>query len=246
VPDPFQIQLGPDVFILACGFVFLGAIVQGTMGMGFGQVAAPVLLLVEPGFVPGAVLVMGLLAASVPALREWRLIKPPELGLALAGRLAGAVAAAYMMVFVLSRDQFSLVFAALVLAAVGLSLSAWRARPSPAALLCAGTFSGFMGTFTSIGAPPMGLVYQNNPGPQVRATLNGFFALGIVVSLAALAVYGRLGLQDLVLAAWLLPALIVGIWCARYLTGVVDKRFRSLMLLMCTATAVLIVGKTLL
>jgi uncharacterized membrane protein YfcA len=61
-----------------------------------------------------------------------------------------------------------------------------------------------------------------------------------------LAAYGRLGLQDLVLAGWLLPALILGIWCARYLTGVVDKRFRSLVLLMCTATAVLIVGKTLL
>ena len=42
--------------------------------------------------------------------------------------------------------------------------------------LIAGLLSGFMGTITSVGGPPMAMVYQNMPGPKVRA---GFMLIPI-------------------------------------------------------------------
>ena len=98
----------------------------------------------------------------------------------------GALAAAQILMLIPSRDGFSLLFAGLILAAVALSLARWRVRPTRRSLLVAGTLSGLMGTVTTIGAPPMGIVYQHAPGARTRGTLNAFFALGALVSLGAL------------------------------------------------------------
>jgi len=39
-------------------------------------------------------------------------------------------------------------------------------------LLIAGGLSGFFGTLTSIGAPPLALVEQGEKGPTIRGTLS--------------------------------------------------------------------------
>lgn len=239
------LEVGALTYVAAVVIVFAGAFVQGTFGMGFGQVAAPVLLLVDPQFVPGSILFMGLAAACAPAYRDRRNIQPKELGVALSGRILGAIVAGHIMAYVIDRELFSLLFAAMVLLAVGLSATSWKVQPTNGALFTAGGLSGIMATITSIGAPPMGLIYQNRPGPNARATLNAFFALGVAASILTLLAYGLLGLKDLMLAAILVPGLALGSWMSRYGTGFVDRRFRPLILSLCGIAAILIIIKTL-
>lgn len=243
--DPSFPEIAPLAYALALAIVFCAAIVQSALGMGFGQVAAPLLLLVNVDFVPVPIIIMGMVVASVNALKGRADIVVSELGFALGGRISGAIAAGFVMVLLVDQTSFSLLFAALILVAVGLSLGKWHVLPSPKMLLLAGTASGFLGTITSVGAPPMGIVYQNSPGPHVRATLNAFFALGTVASLLSLGWFGLLRSDHLMLAIALAPALLAGIWISKYLTAFVDRRFRMLVLLICVISSLSIVWNAL-
>ena len=59
--------------------------------------------------------------------------------------------------------------------------------------MLAGATSGVLGTATSIGGPPMALVWQNSSGPKLRGTMSGFFLVGSVLSIAVLAITGGVG-----------------------------------------------------
>src|SRR5260370_12998045 len=59
-------EMTPDVVIAVAGlFVALGGFVQSGVGLGLGLVAAPVVTLLDPALMPGAMLVAG---ASLPLL----------------------------------------------------------------------------------------------------------------------------------------------------------------------------------
>ena len=91
-----------------------------------------------------------------------------------------------------------------------MSLGRWRVLPTPRNLVAAGALSGYMGTLTSVGSPPIGLVYQNMPGPRMRATVSAFFMLGAGFSIVTLAAVGRFTLAQVVTCAWLLPPVVLG------------------------------------
>ena len=238
-------QIGPAALAGALAIVFVAAVVQTSVGMGFGQVAAPALLLVDAAFVPAPVIIMAVAVGAAGALRERSAIATDELAFALGGRVIGAGAAVALLAAISGADAFALLFAGLTLFAVAMSLSRWRVLPSRPALLVAGTFSGLMGTITTIGAPPMAIVYQHAPGERTRTTLNAFFALGALVSLAALAAAGLLAIRDFALAALLSPGFAAGAWAGRHATGFVDRRFRPLVLTVATLSAIVIVARTL-
>ncbi len=80
----------------------------------------------------------------------------------------------------------------------------------PRNLVFAGAVSGFMGTITSVGAPPMALVYQEFAPPRLRATIGAFFVAGAVGSLAVLAMVGRFGMHEIVLGLALVPPMLIG------------------------------------
>ncbi len=55
----------------ACAIVFLAAMVQASVGMGFGQVAGPSLLLIDPRFVPGPVIAMAIVVGAARVALGW-------------------------------------------------------------------------------------------------------------------------------------------------------------------------------
>ena len=234
-------EIIPSAYAMALGVVFIAAIVQSALGMAFGQVAAPLLLLINTDFVPVPILIMGMAVATLSSVNGRREVALGELGLALSGRIVGSVVAALVLVHVAGQTAFSLLFAGLVLLAVGLSLGKWHVVPSRKILLLAGSASGFMGTITSVGAPPMSIVYQHSPGSKVRATLNAFFALGTVASLAALGWFGLLRRDHLMLAITLASALLAGTWVSKHLTSFADRRFRKLVLGICVVSSLAVV-----
>ena len=57
-------------YLVALAAVIVGAVAQGSVGFGFGMLAAPVLALVDEELVPGAVLLLGLTVAVAIAWSE--------------------------------------------------------------------------------------------------------------------------------------------------------------------------------
>ena len=202
--------------------VFAGAIVQGGAGLGMNLLAAPLLTLIDRVLVPVPLLVASLLLAAMAMRREHRHIDWRGTGFAVAGRIPGT-AVGVLAVALLPVREFSITIGALVLACLVLSVVAWRPRPTPAALLTAGFAGGAMGTASSIGAPPLALLYQHKPGPTIRATLSAYIVFGSCLSLAALALGGQIGAPELYASLLLLPFMAAGFALSgplrRYLDG---------------------------
>ncbi len=229
----------------ACAAVLAAAIVQGSTGLGFGMVAAPVLAIVDPIFVPGPFLVLALIVSALVAMREWRSIDRSGVGYALAGRIPASFLAGFT-VAAIPAAAFGALFGGLVLLAVLLSVAGWRLLPTRRNLVMAGLASGYMGTITSIGAPPMALVYQHSSGAEVRSTLGAYFVFGTIWSLIALAVFGALGQSDFLLSVNLVPALIVGFVVSNWVVAHINKaRMRQIVLVFCTLSSIALLAKSL-
>jgi hypothetical protein len=189
----------PDIAVIAIAgvFVALGGFVQSGVGLGLGLIGAPVVTLLAPALMPGSMLVataaLPLLILSRDALHtDWR-----GVSWALAGRAAGTVGGIWVLA-VMSLRALGIVVGAMVLAVVALSVRAAVVPRTRAALVTAGVISGVAGTATSISGPPVALLYQDESGPRVRATLSAYFIAGNSLALAALALSSHLPARDVV------------------------------------------------
>jgi uncharacterized membrane protein YfcA len=199
---------GPEIAAVAF-VVAASAWIQGSVGFGYALVAVPLVALVSQGLVPGPIMVSSFALSLAAALRERSSVDRRGVVIALIGRVPGALVAALVLVS-LAEPTLNLVFGSLVLIAVAISASGFHVRPSTPALLVAGFTSGLMGTLTSIGGPPMAIVYQHSEGPTLRSTLNTYFALGSVLSISVLVCAGRFHRRELVSGLALMLPMAVG------------------------------------
>ena len=123
------------------------------------------------------------------------------------------------LLWVVLEESLSVLFGILILVAVIASVVSPEIPLRNRTRVAQGVASGIMGTAAGIGGPPLALIYQSHSGPQVRATLAVAFSLGTAISLLVLAIAGRVGTEQLLLALELLPALLVGLWGARLVVG---------------------------
>ncbi|MBS3996741.1 MAG: sulfite exporter TauE/SafE family protein [Hydrogenophaga sp.] len=191
------------------GMVLVGACLQGVSGLGFAMFCAPIAALLFPELVPGPLLALSCPLALMTGLREFHSIEWHTAGHAITGRVLGTALAAACMT-VLSVQTLSLLFAALILSGVALSLKGWRVAHSARNTTLAGMASGLMGTITSAGAPPFALAMQHLPARRLRGTLGAVFFIGAALSLVALAMVGRMGAPELWLSGLLMPWMVAG------------------------------------
>jgi uncharacterized membrane protein YfcA len=201
------------IWILAGIAVAFAACVQASIGFAYALLAAPLLALVSPDLVPGPVIVSSFVLCTLTAFRERSSIDKRGVATMLIGRLPGA-ALAGVAIHWLPASSYELLFGGLILCAVLLSMLSSGLRPTRPAQLIAGFFSGLIGTLTSAGGPPIALLYQSASGPEMRSTLNYYFALGALISMAVLAHAGRFGWPELRAGLLLLPAVGFGFWCS--------------------------------
>lgn len=232
--------MGTFELVLACVVATLGATLQGSVGFGLGMLAAPVLILIDPRMVPGPLLFSALVLTILLAHRDRASIDFGGLGWAVAGRVVGVTAGAAALA-VWPSDRIALLFGTLVLLSVGISTSGFHFRPNRWTLAVAGSLSGFMGTTVSIGGPPMALVYQHAAGPRVRGTLSGFLVVGAAMSLVALWVVGRFGLEEVMRAGVLLPGIYAGYLASRWTVGPLDRGYTRKAVLVVSAIAGIVV-----
>ena len=199
---PFETASGMLVYLI-------GSAIQGTLGFGANLFAVPILALVNPGFVPGPVLIINPILTTILTFRERGHVDGEALGWSLTGRLPGIVIGVVALNLV-SEDQLGMLFGVLLLGAVGLKVCGLHPRRTRCTLLAAGTTSGFMGTAVGVGGPPVAMVLSDLPGPAFRATISPYFLVGTSLSVVALALGDQFGVDDLVIGAWLIPGVIAG------------------------------------
>ena len=125
----------------------------------------------------------------------------------------------------LTESRLETLFGILVLGAVAVTALGLHIRPAPKVLTLVGTASGFMGTLTAIGGPPMALLYQHESGPRIRGTLSAFFVVGVSLSLVGLTIVGRFGVVELLLAVHLIPGIVLGFLMSRHSAHALGRRF---------------------
>lgn len=233
--------------LLISGFVLLAAaVVQGAIGYGMNLIVAPLFALMDPGLVPVPLLLVATLNAALATAREHRHVDWRGVGWAMTGRVPGT-ALGVGVVALLPERPFAAVVGVSVLICVGLSLIAWRPRPTPRALLVAGVASGTFGTAVAIGGPPVALLYQHSAGPTIRATMAVIFALGSIASLIGLAIGGRVHGEPLTQAALLLPFMVAGFLLSNPLRRILDAGWtRPVVLVVACGSAVVLIARSLL
>ncbi len=239
MPIPVEIPAPWFAWLAANAVMAAACAMQAAVGIGMALFSVPLLVLIDPQFVPGPMLLAGVLVPLSAAWREWhavdiRGIAPALLGLA-AGTLAGALALS-----MLNPAYLGKVFGALVLLAVAISLSGIRLKPTRPALIAGSGAAGIMGTMVGIHGPPVALVFQNAQPEVARAMMGTIFVPAYLISVAALAAFGLFGIPELRLTAVLLPGTIAGILAAPLLMRHVNARRLRIAILAISATSAIV------
>jgi uncharacterized membrane protein YfcA len=211
-------------YVLAVLVVAVGAMIQGSLGFGLGLVSAPALALIDATFIPGPLLLVGVAVTLTVFLRERGAVDWKGMKWAIFGRVIGTIAGGWAVV-AFSKDAVIVLVAVLVLAGVLMTSIGWKIKTNRITLSTAGLVSGVMGTLTSVGGPPMALVYQRETAQKLRATLAGFFLVGATFSLLTLAVSGGMSQHDFVLGALMLPGYLIGMIANRWASKFLDKGY---------------------
>ena len=211
--------------LLLGGVVYaIGCTLQGILGFGAGLFAVPILVLINPGFVPGPILLINPLMGGIYAWRERDYIDWKGLKWILVGRIPG-IALGVIALTLAGEEKLELLFGILLLSALGVRLVGIKPTRNPKNLTAGGCLSGFMGTAVSVGGPPIALLYHDVSGSTLRATLSPYFLIGSTISIGALATFGHFGTKDLIVSLWLIPALLVGALLSKPLTKILDRKW---------------------
>jgi uncharacterized membrane protein YfcA len=237
-------DLAWPVVVLSGLVTMLGGYVQAVVGLGLGLLRAPVVALLEPSLVRVltlwlALLISGLNLADEHAHVDWR-----ATAWSLPARVPGTVVGAWL-VATFTEEQIGVVLAVMVLVAVAVSVHTVEVPLNPVTLATAGFVAGTTGTATSVGGPPVALLYQHVDPRTARATMSVFFFVGVILSLGGLALAGALGREPSLLALVMAPGVLVGYVVGRRTRTLIDQAvFRRGVLAVCTLSAVILLVRS--
>lgn len=203
--------------------VLLASCLQASIGFGMGMLAAPVVAIVDPGLIPGTLIMLATLVTLMVVIRERTAIDVSGTGWALLGRVPGTVAGALLLAAIPER-ALAILIAAVVLGGVLITSLGWVPELRRRNLVLAGATSGVLGTATAIGGPPMALVWQRSTGPELRGTMSSFFLIGSLLSLGMLWLTGSVDGHTFSTFAMLLPVCVAGYVLSRWANRLLDQR----------------------
>jgi uncharacterized membrane protein YfcA len=226
--------------------VGLAAALQSSIGYGLALIANPILVLIDPAFVPGPVLFAVFFLSILMMLRERQSLDLNGLSWALIGRVVGSMIAAWLLLRI-TQHTLILLFGFMVLFGVLVSATGLRVPMTRLNLTLAGVLAGIMGTIASIGGPPIAMVYQYEPGDRIRSTLSGFFIVGTLISMVTLAIVGRFSFVEIKLGLSLLPGMSIGfLLSTRILPHLKNQVIRPMILTVATVSALVVIFRQML
>ena len=202
-------------FAIIAAAVALAAFVQGTTGVGFALIVAPVLALLAPELLPVCLLVLMLPLNVYVGWRERAALDRSGAAWITSGRIVGTFGGLWVLT-AFSASALNIFVGVATIAAAGATLVVPSFQPGRRALIGAGVITGITETATGIGGPPLALVLQHRAAAILRSTIAFCFLVGEIVSLVFLGAAGRASASQFLAAAALLPALAIGAALSRY------------------------------
>ncbi|WP_408931873.1 sulfite exporter TauE/SafE family protein [Corynebacterium sp. YSMAA1_1_D6] len=209
------------LYIFIGVLILVGTICQGTIGFGLGTIATPILALIKPELVPTLVLLLAFVISTTTMFKARAAVSWDIVAISSLARIPGSMLGAWAIA-ALSHRGLSLFIGCAVIVAMTLSSLGWSPKRTTSSIAVAGVASGFLGTSTSIGGPPMALVLKGYDPDRVRGTLSGTFIVGTLISLVILALHGQVTQLHLTAAAAYLPVVIVGLIAAGFLNRYIN------------------------
>lgn len=206
--------VAPEVLVVALAVTFVAAAVQGTIGIGLGMLSVPVLTLVDPTLTPVPQLIVTLPLTLAMTRSERHAIDWRGVGRLSLARIPG-IGAGIWLLSVADDRTLNGVIGGIVLFAVAVIASGVTIHRNRTSEIIAGMTSGATGTVSSIGGPPLALLYRRDTGPAMRSNISAIFVVGLAMMLTARALSGNVSTSDLMVALWLAPTVWAGYMASR-------------------------------
>ena len=240
--------LSLPMVLLCTALAVIGSSVQGSLGFGLGMLTSPLFAMIDHSFIPVAMMLAVMPLTFGVAIRDRQHIDATGFKWAILGRFPGVFLG---IVALKAMDEDLLAYAVASSVAIAVVISVVTSRrgqvvpTNPVTLTSAGFASGFMGTVTSIGGPPMALVYKDGDPRTVRATIAAFFSIGVVITVSGFVLSGEIGRHELALTAVVLPGVLAGLPLSSVLAKHISANvMRPLILVICALSATLLFLET--
>ncbi|MEM8620570.1 MAG: sulfite exporter TauE/SafE family protein [Actinomycetota bacterium] len=211
-------------------FTAAGATIHASVGLGIGLVAGPVLIAVDPAFLPGPTIMATLLLTGRHLLVEGRHADRETIGRAALGVPVGLAVGLAVVALADDRTMRIVIGSAIVIAAAVLLLGVHVTRTSRTDVTGGGVYG--LGMITAGVPGPAAAVAFNDLPPSVYRGTMGYMGTTVgLVSLVLLAAAGQFGAEQLVLAGLMVPGVAVGLFAARWVRPALDRAwFRPVVL----------------
>jgi hypothetical protein len=226
---------------LAVVATMVGATIQGGIGFGMNLVTVPILALFIPEALPATAVFLGIPISIAMLRHEFHALDRRGIGWIMVGRVPGSILGAWVVATV-TLAVLQGIIGVVVLLVVATSLFAPPVPVRSETQMTAGAVSGVTGTAAGIGGPPIALLYQHHPGPEMRSTLAASFFLGTLLSISTLSVAGKVGWDQVTLGVILAPFVVGGSVLGRRLHGALDRGWlRPAVLVFAAISAVVVI-----
>jgi len=227
-------------YIVAALFIGAGAGTQACIGIGMGLIAGPILVVIEPTFVPGPMLLVASGVNLRNAVADRAALNRPALGRQLTAAPIGLVAGV-ALTSTLSDRSLAIAVSIFVLVAVAVQAVGFRPPEGRRADYAAGAGTAFSSAVAAVPGPVYAVFASHWKPEALRATLGTFMVAVAAAIIAANAAIGDFGLRQLWLGLALLPAVALGLplgwWLRPRLTG---PRFRIIVLSVAATSATVV------
>ncbi|BCE01300.1 sulfite exporter TauE/SafE family protein [Marinicellulosiphila megalodicopiae] len=216
--------------------LFIGCVLQTALGFGMAIVAAPIIMLFAPQYVPSVITIVALFlsvqnATNLRSDIQWKFMLPAYIT-RVPGTVIGVALVALMPTFILQ-----LIITLMVFVAIFVTIFIKPFNSTVLNMSVASFFSGIAGSATSIGGPPMAIVMQHGKSNHTRANLSGYFVFACFTSLVGYQLAGLMDSHLWITGLTLTPIAFIAFYIGKKLRIYTEKYFRQLLLIVCIFSA---------
>ena len=241
-------HLDVSLTVLAIGMVvtFVAATIQATIGFGFAMVCVPLLSLIDHHLTPVPQLFALAPLTIGMAWRERHKADLRGISWVIVGRVIGAGLGVYCL-SIASQGVLNVLIGSMVLLAVVLVWQKPNFQRTTTTEVTAGTMSGMSALISSIGGPMLALLYRNESGATLRASMATIFVVGLLITFGARLSSGHITIQDAIIGVCFMPPALLGLrMSSSFLSFVEGPILRWAILIIAGSASLMLICKGLL
>lgn len=219
-----------DTFIYLALTVLIASFIQGSVGIGFALIAAPVMGVIQPSLLPVTVLILMIPLNILVSYNEKEHIEWSSVTWVTLGRFFGTFFGLWLII-VLATNQLKIAVGVFTVVAATIALFMPKFTPNKKLSINVGMITGITETATGIGGPPLAIYYQFATASVLRSSVAVCFLLGELLSLMFLAYANKITADHLEMTIALLPFLLIGCFVARFTHNMINPKFLRLLVL---------------